>query len=217
MVDGAASSIWRTVLGRVLLAWMGLCLLTSLTFVSMIEVVGAKAWPWVLAAVYLGGGLIMLLACAATAVANPRRWWPASVALLAFGVTIVPLTIPLAYAGAWLSFQIHRPAYEAVVTDWKAGRLPSHPRVPECVQGIAHGVAFSSFMCGQPQVVFPWGRDDAAGFLGVIYDEVDCPRRPPEPQPPPPANGEMPMMKNAGKIGSSLHLSGRYCLVMAAF
>lgn len=199
-----------------LLAWMSLCLLTSLAFVVLLDLVRYEIYPWLIAAVYLGGGGLLFAACAVAAVRAPQRWWPASVALLTFCVAIVPLTAPLAYAGVWLNFQLHKPAYEAVITDWKAGRLPNPPDARGCVHGSAHGVEYSSFECTRPQLAFPWG-DDPASLTGVMYDEEDCPRAPPEPLPPPRVNGEVPPMKNAGKIGSSLHLGGRYCLFMAVF
>lgn len=161
--------IWRTWLAAALAAWMLL-------------VVGGIVGVWALleaapAAVVLGGGALLALAGVALLVASlwammrdPVTGWLAPSAMLFFLGGLGPAFQPLSDAGARLNFERHRPAYEAVIADAKAGRLV--PNAAGWVEGERDNVPFR-YRADRPGTVeFAWARGPMA--CGVRYDESVC-------------------------------------------
>ena len=100
-------------------------------------------------------------------------------------VALIVAGIPLFQASIYINFWAHRGAYDAVVAAARAAGRP------------AGAIAFS------------WN----AG-MGVTYDEALCP---PKAVPPTESRDEAgrPAVKQAGKLGSLMPLSGHYCFVGA--
>ena len=161
--------IWRTWLAAVLAAWM-------------LMAVGGIVGVWALletapTPVVLGGAALLVLAGIALLVASlwammrdPVTGWIAPSAMLFFLGGLGPAFQPLNDAGAQLNFERHRPAYEAIVAEAKAGRLA--PDTSGWVEGRRDEVRFR-YRADRPGMVeFAWVRGPLAS--GVRYDERVC-------------------------------------------
>jgi hypothetical protein len=206
--------VWRTALGRVLLAWMGLITLLLLAYGRLLEVLSLDAYSWGFTAAFLAAPVAFLHWCAWELVRRPRLMWPALLALVLFCASVVAGIEWVGRPGAYLNLLAHRAEYDRIVADAKAGRLPGL-NSKDWVEGTQNGTRYVLTGADPGGVIFPWDHRPYGGWTGVIYDEEDCPPRPPSPpSPPPPPHtgpGDPPVMKNAGRLDSRFHLSGHYC------
>lgn len=208
------TSVWRTWPGRVLLAWMALVVFVALAYGPLLEVLSSDAVSW--------GGLLVLFGAPAALlpwslwalIRRPRSAWPAPAGLLLFCAAFVFGGDKPWIAGGWLNLMRHRVAYDAVVADAKAGRLPGAGS-DRWVEGSRGGVDYIVAAWSPTTVIFPWHRNPyGGGWIGVTYDEEDCPPHPPPPPAPfvpEPGEGDPPTLKNAGRLDQRFHLTGRYC------
>jgi hypothetical protein len=170
---GTIVPIWRTRLALVLAAWMALTVLILLGGWRIAEVA-----PLGLAAPVVAGLLavppIGLLAWGFWhMLREPVTGWIAPSVLLAFCGAMVPASLPLADLGARLNFMAHRPAYDAIVADLRAGRLAGYREPDGWIAGARDGVRYR----------YPPGRSDVIDFVwtrarlvdaGVRYDAAPC-------------------------------------------
>jgi hypothetical protein len=135
-----------------------------------------------------------------------HRWLVALNVVLATAILFAGVN-RVAVAGSYLNFLAHKPVYDRVVQEAKGGTLSGRSDEHGFFRGRRSGVKFTFLAEALPAVMFPWS-DKHGSFLGVVYDEADCPRPPPKPP--------IPGLKQAGSIGLSLRLSGHYCLLISA-
>lgn len=166
--------VWRAPLAMVLLAWMAAAVCTVLGAWRILE-----ALPPVMA---LGVGVGLLVVAPAlllvwsfwTMMRDPVTGWIAPSALLGFLGGMIPAWGPLLDTGIRLNFETHRPAYEAIVADGRAGRLVRATTSPGgWVEEDRDGLKFR-YRGGRPERIdFIWSRND---FLeaGVRYNAHPC-------------------------------------------
>lgn len=189
---------WTRTLGggwRPLFVWI----LATLT----ITLAGPRLAEW-LPSVALGVLIVLFYGAWPLALAGWSLWrrhWLAALGVVLAGVGLTYGMFGVALAGCYLNFLAHKPAYDRIVDDAKAGNLSGRATVYG-LRGRRSGVEF--IVEAPSAVTFPWSHDQGS-FLGITYDEAKCPRPPPKP----PVKG----MKHAGALGTSLRLNGHYCLV----
>lgn len=200
------AAFWRTRFGRALSAWIVVALGFELGVSRVVEALGkgmALLWLAVLVMAPLA-----LTVWALVRVTDKTGTWRVVGAVIVTWIAVGAAAFPLHRASVQLNFWSHRSAYDAVVADMKAGRLPPG-------SGRRHGVQYNAPMMTAGDVGFVWFWEYDIGE-GVIYDETSCPRKPslpslPQPrQPSSSVEGDPPKIKAAG-LGHEFHLGGHYC------
>jgi hypothetical protein len=181
--------------------WIVVAVVFWLALMRLLELLSPVAFGVVWAAVYLGAPLVLLLWAISRAIRRRGPWLFVPAVLFA-AVVVLASGIFLVQVSAYLNFLAHKTAFDAVVADAKAGRLDR--------AGSRHGVRYILPFERPDAVVFPWNHDTHGGWIGVAYDEDDCPPKPP-PRPEPTKAGEPPMIKNAGRMDERWRISGHYC------
>jgi hypothetical protein len=129
------------------------------------------------APVVLGGAALLVLAGVALLAASlwammrdPVTGWIAPSAMLFFVGGLGPAFQPLNDWGARLNFERHRPAYEAIIAEAKAGRLVANQQ--GWVDGRREHVRFR-YRADRPDMVeFAWAKGPLSS--GVRYNEIAC-------------------------------------------
>jgi hypothetical protein len=153
----------------------------------------------------------LLLAAAVT------RSWRGALVIGAFCSAFLVGFNPLMNAGGYLNFLRHRDAYERILADAQAGRLPLDEN--GTFHGRRHGVAGHVNTRPTLSAGFDWGDPD--GFFGVMFGP-ECAARPasrpaPETAPPPSGGDTTPTIKNAGLTGPQWPLGDRWCLTRVVY
>lgn len=200
---------YRTLLGRVLFGWMGLTLLVVLTFAAWLPILPFAALGPALLAIYLVAPAGLLIWSVWAAIRRPRTAWPGPLLLVAFCGSFVLSAQKLAVVGAYVGLIAHRSAYDAIVRDTKAGQLAVQSGARRWVERRRGSVRYVASL---PEfIAFPLDHDPYGGWIGILYDDHDCP-----PNPAPPAEqvgpGGIPVLKNAGRLDQRFHLADHYCL-----
>jgi len=217
-----AGLLWRTWLGRSLLAWMALSLLLTLAWGRLAELSPQLVAP-ALAVIILAPVVPLLVWAGWASARQPRILWPIPLIHLVFCAAFAFGFEGLMRAGAYLNFLSHRDAYERIVAERKAGLLPLGGQ--DWQEGLRHGVkyALGQVNSGEIDVLFDWGNPH--GFSGVIYSEQECSPAADQTSKPISAASQMgpvapdeatpPTMKNAGRVGGPWwRLEGYYCFVI---
>lgn len=170
MVEADPSTpIWRTWLAAVLAAWMLLVVGGIVGVWALLEMAPVASVLAAFALLALAG--IALLAASLWAMMrDPITGWLAPSAMLFFLGGLGPAFQPLNDWGARLNFERHRPTYEAIVAEAKAGRMT--PDGLGWVQGERDEVRYR-YRADRPGLVeFAWVREPLPS--GVRYDETSC-------------------------------------------
>lgn len=199
------AAFWRSRFGRALSAWIVVALAFELGITRVLEVLGkGMALVW-LALLVLAP--LSLMIWALKRVTQKTGTWRGAGAVVATWISVAAAGFPLSRASVYLNFWSHRAAYDAVVADFRAGRLNPGP-------GRRHGVEYNATASGY--ISFAWYWDFDIG-QGIAYDEANCPPRPPPAPPPPtpaagPGEPDPPTIKNAGTFhADEYRLGGHYC------
>lgn len=187
---------------------MGLTVAFIITLGRLCEMLPGAPVLAVVTALIILPTLPLLGWCLGAVIRRPRRDWPGLPMLLAFCFALIFGFDTLITTGARLNFLSHRPVYERILGEARAGRLPLDEN--GWSTGRRYGVAYATNPGGHPTAQFEWGGA-SDGFFGVVYDEWECfGRKPPAETPrtisaaPPPVaddGTEPPVMKNAGRLG----------------
>jgi|GEM_PF-6302795 len=176
----------RTTFGRTLLAW----LLVSPVFLLFSATIEGLLPEPVFAATFmaLAAAPLALLAAGVTLWIRRRTTWRAPAGVLAAVAVVVALALPLGYASIRLNFLIHKPIYDSVVRDAKAGRPIGALQPDGSRRGVRHGVRYDIRPVRPVVVHFQW-KTAALTIRMVEYHErpTVCP-----PKPPPDAIGAEP-------------------------
>lgn len=163
--------VWRTPLAAALAGWMTLVLSATFAAWRIAEI----APPGLVAglALLLGGiaPVGLLVWSLWTMLRDPVTGWMAPAALLFFCGGLIPAERPLADAGMRFNFRAHRPAYEAIVAEAKAGRLRPDPG--GWVEGVRDGVRFRYRADRPGDIEFPWLHETFVR-AGVRYNDIPC-------------------------------------------
>jgi hypothetical protein len=197
----AIVAFWRTRLGRAILGWIGFAVTLLVGSIALWEAVGP--WSYVPWTIFWLLPPVLLIWSLAQAARSWRRSWPGPVALVAAAVAIVLAGNRLSDAGAYPMFWAQRAAFDRVVADLEAGRLPPSTTG----EARRHGVGYW-YAAGARSVTFePWASSNWV-FYEVFYDPDGCPGR---------NKGRVTKRRDAEgmlmiSLGYSLHLGGHYCL-----
>lgn len=199
---------WHTTFAKALGLWLMLAMIGMLTLIPLFEMIGYLPYKLLLAA--MGLGALVLIGWSVWRFARrPRSGWVSPIAVVATAAIYVALVVPVANAGLFLNFLRHKPGYDKIVADAKAGRLRDLRTVDGMVVGVRHGERFQLARERPLLVHFEgWWAGDYDVFE-IYYDEENCPGR----------NGGRPT-RAAGRdgepqmlmLGYTLHLAGHYCL-----
>ena len=169
--------VWRTRLAAVMVAWMATVVALTLAAPRLVETAPASFAPLAIVAIYVVPAPLLLVWSFWTMLREPMTGWLAPTILMTFIGGFVPGFRPLLDAGIRLNFEAHRPAYEAIAADARAGRLVGVSNGRGWVLGAREGVRFRYRADDPGVVVFEW--IDAYGFRsGVRYDDTPCVARP---------------------------------------
>jgi hypothetical protein len=161
--------IWRTWLAATLAAWMLLVVGAIIGVWTILETVPVPV-ALAAAALLLLAGPALLAAALWAMMRDPVTGWIAPSAMLFFLGGLGPALGPLSDLGARLNFERHRPAYEAIIADAKAGRLVADREGR--VEGRRGDVRFR-YRADRPSMVdFAWAG--APLTSGVRYNESAC-------------------------------------------
>lgn len=168
---GTIRPIWRTPLAATLAGWMALVIGLTLGAGRIMEVLPGETLLVLAAGAYLAPVPILLAWSFWAMLREPMTGWLAPTILLAFCGAFVPASRPLLDAGAWLNFNAHRPAYDAIVAE--AARTRALGDAGGSVEGSRNGVRFRYRADRPGEIDFEWARNDA--FIeGVRYDDSPC-------------------------------------------
>lgn len=169
--------VWSTPLAAALLAWMGLVAVATFAAPRLMEVTPPAVAPFMIASLYVVAPLILLVWSFWTMLREPMTGWLAPTILMAFAGAFVPVARPLYDAGVRLNFDAHRPAYEAIAAEARAGTLGGRPNARGWITGSRDGVRFRHRLTDPGMIDFAWVQ--AYGFkAGIRYDDSPCVRRP---------------------------------------
>lgn len=176
-MDGPQDSftpVWRTPLAVMTLAWIGVALGGLLAAWRALELLPPAIAFALAMGIYVVAPVLLLVWAFLTMMRDPVTGWMAPSALLAFAGALVPAWQPLLDYGARLNFEAHRPQYDAIVADGRAGRLLSPAQRPGFwVEEHRDGVVFRYRPARPDRIVFPWSRN-AILQAGVRYDARPC-------------------------------------------
>lgn len=176
----------RTMFGRTLLAW----LLVSPVFLLFSATIEGLLPERVFGAIFmaLAAAPLALLTAGLALWIRRRATWRAPAGVLAAAAVVVASALPLGYASVRLNFLIHKPIYDSVVRDAKAGRPIGALQPDGSRRGVRHGVQYDIRPVRPVVVYFQW-KTAALTIRMVEYHErpTVCP-----PKPPPGAMGAEP-------------------------
>lgn len=139
----------------VLVVWMLSMLAAPLCFGRLLELAPEGAFPLIAGALLLPAPWLLIWSFW-TMQREPLTGWLAPSAMLAFAGGYVPAFMPLLDAGVRLNFQLHRPAYEAIVDEVRA-------------ETPAPGAQLSGWVVEQRDGITFRHRDDRPGVIEFIW------------------------------------------------
>ncbi|MCR5878199.1 hypothetical protein [Phenylobacterium sp. J367] len=205
----------QNLLPAVFVAWLLILAVWTLCFFVMMQALNHDTFTIFNVTILFAAPLLLLAWGALRIVFGARRRTATLVVLGAAAVAVgwvvaQPVLLPVA---ARLNFLRQKPAYEAVVAEFKAGRFG------QARSGKSHGLVWAR-LDSMNAIDFQWSREPPTLFptyFGLVYDEENCPERPaPPPTPVPPYDpdgADPPTFKHAGLLGERFHLQGHYCLM----
>jgi hypothetical protein len=169
--------VWRTRLAAVMVAWMAVVIGLTLAAPRLVETAPPSFAPIAIVAIYLVPPPLLLVWSFWTMLREPMTGWIAPTLLMTFLGGFVPAFQPLLRTGVRMNFEAHRPAYEAIAADAKAGRLVGAANGRGWVEGEHGGVRFRYRATDPSFMEFPWVDRYGLG-VGIRYDETPCVPRP---------------------------------------
>ena len=165
--------IWRTGLAAALAAWMALVLAALLSVWRLGEVLSFESLLGLGVALFVVAPIALLLLSLLAMLRYPATGWMAPAALLFFAGAMVPAFRPITQQALRLNFAAHRPAYDAIVADAKAGRIAVKPNGGGWIVGERDGVRFRYRADRPGRIEFGWTRGQMFE-QGVRYDDAPC-------------------------------------------
>ncbi|WP_296596519.1 hypothetical protein [Phenylobacterium sp.] len=176
----------RTIFGRVLASWLAVGAAFLLLSATIEGLLPERVFGAIFGA--LAAAPLALLAAGLGLWIRRRATWRAPAGVLAAVAVVAAAALPLSYASVRLNFWIHKPIYDSVVRDAKAGRPIGALQQDGSRRGVRHGVQYDIRPVRPVVVYFQW-KTGAMTVRMVEYHEhpTVCP-----PKPPPDAVGAEP-------------------------